>query len=401
MTTYILHKNVKSNLSQKGFVSILVMLIALVVAILGVYLLRSKFNQRFSQNLENVNPVNKSSENTSLEFDLMKPKTKVILDFSNSSLGQYSFAFNKSIKSWEYDKTNDVYSLSSGSTTTEAKIISESEVSKLLKKSVNNDGYATTTRNCTKVNRQVSGINFVYLECKTTYVHPGEKPGEVIDGDFGSKGHCLYKLSDNSYFGIFRKFDNMLTSDNCQMLKDLGIDRIKVLNSYNTFDESLVSRADEIVLDIKDKKFDKVSEFVHPNKGLFLSPHIFIRPDSNKVFTKEELLKSYSDNKKYIWGLSDGSGFPIELTFAEYINKFVYDRNFQKSQEVSVNKNESRSNSINNIKEALPKSVAIEYYFVDPKDTNELSNWGSLWLVFEKLDNVWYLVGIAHDQWNI
>jgi hypothetical protein len=108
-----------------------------------------------------------------------------------------------------------------------------------------------------------------------------------------------------------------------------------------------------------------------------------------------------TDPTVYNWGTYDGSGMPIELTFREYYEEFVYDVDFARPDVVGFNERVGQGNSIDNIASAYPDGVMVEYHFegFDPEYAG--MDWRSLRLVFEEKDGIWYLVGVVHDQWTI
>ncbi len=119
------------------------------------------------------------------------------------------------------------------------------------------------------------------------------------------------------------------------------------------------------------------------------------------IFPASQVLNFLPDKKVYTWGIYDGSGLPINLTSAEYYNKFIYDVDFINAPEISYNRIIGKGSTINNAFEIYPNTIIVEYHFsgFDPK--YEGMDWRSLRLVFEEKDTVWYLIGIIHDQWTI
>lgn len=163
--------------------------------------------------------------------------------------------------------------------------------------------------------------------------------------------------------------------------------------------KTIPNEADKAIEALKNKDFETLSALVSPKKGLRFSPYASVDLESDKVFTKDQVKNLMADKSKITWGVSDGSGEPIMLSFPEYYLKFIYDRDYQSAPQIEPNKRLGKSNSINNISQAYPNSKFIEYYF-PPKEGDEM-NWGSLRLVFEEDSGKLYLVGIIHDQWTI
>ncbi|HHV28768.1 GerMN domain-containing protein [Acetivibrio mesophilus] len=154
---------------------------------------------------------------------------------------------------------------------------------------------------------------------------------------------------------------------------------------------------------IKEKDMEKLASLVHPMKGVLFSPYSHIELEKHKVFTKDQIIGLLESGEVYTWGEYDGSGHPIELTFAQYYDRFIYDHDFENVEIVSYNEIKPYGNTIVNILDIYPDGKFIEYYFPgtaqpEPYDS---ADWASLRLVFEEYDGQWYLVCIAHGQWTI
>ncbi len=159
-------------------------------------------------------------------------------------------------------------------------------------------------------------------------------------------------------------------------------------------------RSIEVIQAIKNKDMKKLKEFVHPEKGVRFSPYTYVDTKSDLLFTPAQLEKLPSDNTIFIWGKYDGTGEPIKLTFNQYYDKFIYDRDFANAERISYNKMIEKGNTINNIRKIYPNSIVMDYYFDGSKQYSGM-DWKSLRLVYEKIDTQWYLVGIVHNQWTI
>jgi hypothetical protein len=165
--------------------------------------------------------------------------------------------------------------------------------------------------------------------------------------------------------------------------------------------ESIQYRSDEILHALKDNDMKKLASFVHPDKGVRFTPYSYVNTEKDIVVKAAEVPNLLKDTTKRIWGAYDGSGEPIDLTFDQYFKKFIYDVDFLEAPQIVFNEVIQRGNSINNIKDIYPKATFIEYHFPGFEKKYEGMDWRSLRLVFEKKDNIWYLVGIIHDQWTI
>jgi len=160
-------------------------------------------------------------------------------------------------------------------------------------------------------------------------------------------------------------------------------------------------RAKTVLTAIKNYDMEKFSDAVHPEKGVRFTPYTYVDVEKDLVFTAEEVRNLANDSKTYLWGYYDGSGEPMNLKFEDYYKAFIYDADYLNAEQVGYNKTLSYGNALDNSFEVYKNSIIVEYYFsgIDPK--YEGMDWRSLKLVFEKKNDVWYIVGIIHNQWTI
>ncbi|NLL71870.1 MAG: hypothetical protein GX238_12170 [Epulopiscium sp.] len=165
--------------------------------------------------------------------------------------------------------------------------------------------------------------------------------------------------------------------------------------------ESLIIHSQKLIELLRDKKIEEFSKYIHPTKGIRFSPYAYIDVDKDLIFQTQEIVELWKGSEKYTWGAYDGSGFPIELTLQEYYEQFIYDVDFVNPQMIGNNTVIGKGTTVNNIAEAYPDGVFIEYHFdhIDPQYAG--IDWRSLRLVFEKIEDAYYVVGIVHDQWTI
>lgn len=160
-------------------------------------------------------------------------------------------------------------------------------------------------------------------------------------------------------------------------------------------------RGEAVLTALKTGDFEKLSTYVHPDKGVRFTPYAHVDVNKDKKFTASQIKGMKGNTTVYEWGVYDGSGAPIKLTFSDYMKKFIYDQDYLQAKEISFNYPIGKGNTQNNEAQVYPGATIIEYHFpgFDPK--NEGMDWKSLRLVFEQKDGVWYLVGIIHAQWTI
>jgi hypothetical protein len=155
------------------------------------------------------------------------------------------------------------------------------------------------------------------------------------------------------------------------------------------------------VLDyIKAENYDALSQVVHPEYGVVFSPYATINLSSNKCFTVSQVAGFAQDKNKYVWGVYDGSGKPIELTPAEYFKEFVFDRDYTLASQVGVDAIIKSGNSLENISEVFPDVRFVDFH-IPGTDANSGIDWSSLRLGFEKYGDELKLTVIVHSEWTV
>ncbi|GAE27870.1 hypothetical protein JCM9140_4033 [Halalkalibacter wakoensis JCM 9140] len=163
----------------------------------------------------------------------------------------------------------------------------------------------------------------------------------------------------------------------------------------------LEETADHIVTLLRDQEMEALADYVHPTKGVRFSPYGHINVDEDKVLFAEQLVEVWEDETVYHWGYFDGSGHPIEKTFRDYYDRFVYDHDYANAEETAVNERLGDGMMIDNSDEIYPDADIVDYYFSGFEEEYEGMDWRSLRIVLEEQDGKWYLVGIIHDEWTI
>ncbi|NLN06239.1 MAG: hypothetical protein GX167_01285 [Firmicutes bacterium] len=152
---------------------------------------------------------------------------------------------------------------------------------------------------------------------------------------------------------------------------------------------------------LKNTDMAELADIVHPEKGLRFSPYFFVDLQNDKVFNAQQVARLNEDTTVYTWGIYDGIGEPIELTFNDYYDKFVYDQDFLNPHLIGNNTPIGSGNTVDNVAEAYPDGTFIEFHFTGFEPGYDGIDWRSLRLVFEQNEGKWYLVGIIHGQWTI
>jgi hypothetical protein len=166
-----------------------------------------------------------------------------------------------------------------------------------------------------------------------------------------------------------------------------------------SLNQTVLDRASEVIQTLQTQDMVALSSYIHPTDGVRFSPYAYVK-DTDQVFSSSEVASILADSSVYTWGAYSGTGEPINLSFPEYYSKFIYDQDFAEAPEMSLNHRLSVSNSIDNSSEFYPHAKIVEYYFpgFDPQYSG--MDWRSLRLVFSKFNDIWYLVGVIHDEWT-
>ncbi len=152
---------------------------------------------------------------------------------------------------------------------------------------------------------------------------------------------------------------------------------------------------------LKTKDAQALAQLAHPESGVRITPFTYVSED-DVVLASADLGGIFQSTKTYHWGVEDGSGQPIDGTFAAYYDKYLWDHDFTATPEVTLNRTMDRGSSTDNARDFYgPDAQVVEYHFpgFDPQYAG--MDWSSLRLVFQKAnDGKWYVTGLIHDRWG-
>lgn len=165
--------------------------------------------------------------------------------------------------------------------------------------------------------------------------------------------------------------------------------------------EELIRQSYLVLNSLKNQDYLALSGYVHPQKGLTLTPYSTVDPQKDKTLQSGDIAKAAKNDALYVWGFHDGSGAPIQLSISDYFKTYVYNADYSKAPMIGVNTVLSMGNSLENVQVAYPDAQFVEFYFpsLDPK-YNGL-DWCGLKLVFEQVLQEYKLVGLIHSEWTI
>lgn len=143
-----------------------------------------------------------------------------------------------------------------------------------------------------------------------------------------------------------------------------------------------------------------LASYVHPDLGVTFTPYSTVE-ESNLCFTADQIKNLAHDQTVYTWGLEDGRGDPIQMTFPQYFERYVYDKDYTQAPEIGVDRIITGGNALENLAEAYPGCRFVDFSYPSADPVNDGMDWSSLKLVFQPGDECWYLVGIVHGEWTI
>lgn len=163
-----------------------------------------------------------------------------------------------------------------------------------------------------------------------------------------------------------------------------------------------VREAAEAVLGaLAEPDLERLAELAHPERGILFSPYAHVDPEEDVVLLPEEIRELRQEDPVRIWGTFDGSGRPIEMTFAMYREEFIYDRDFRSAPEVAVDRRLGSGNTPDNIDAVFPEATTVEYHVPGSDPGGGGLDWASLRLVLIRDEGEWRLLGVVHDEWTI
>lgn len=167
-----------------------------------------------------------------------------------------------------------------------------------------------------------------------------------------------------------------------------------------TLAAALRDSADEILEALRDEDYEALAEAADPVAGVRFSPYAYVDIDDDVVIAADEVANLGEEDSVRTWGAFDGTGDPIEMTFADYRDRFVWDHDYLDAEQVGVNEVIATGNTLNNLAEAYPGDSFVEYHFSGFDPQYEGMDWRSLRVVMRPSSHGWTLVGIVHDEWT-
>lgn len=155
----------------------------------------------------------------------------------------------------------------------------------------------------------------------------------------------------------------------------------------------------KIISSLKSKNYILFSQFIHPHNGIRFSMYAYVQPEKDKHFSREDFNRYISMPTKFTWGEKDGTGDLLVVSLQNYLQQWVFKRDFTQAQ-FYLNEFKGKGNSINNLLKIYPNADFIENYIPGSKKYSGM-DWNSLRFVFEEFRGKYYLVAIINDEWTV
>ena len=167
--------------------------------------------------------------------------------------------------------------------------------------------------------------------------------------------------------------------------------------STEATDGELKEYARQILFAVAERDYAAISDVAHADFGIIFAPYSTVNLTTDRCFTASQIEKFGKDRQKYIWGVHNTSGEPIELTPNEYFDDFVFDADFTKCENFGIDEILRSGNALENTTEVFPEARFVDCYM--PGEGEE--DWKSLRLVFEEKDGLLFLTAIIHSEYTI
>ena len=164
---------------------------------------------------------------------------------------------------------------------------------------------------------------------------------------------------------------------------------------------ALLSLAFDVASALERRDYQTLSTYVHPSEGVLFTPYSTVDLNANLSFTPYQVARLGSDSTKYVWGISDGKGDPLELTAGDYFTRYVYNANYIQAPLLGIDRIIGSGNALENVLDTFPDCRFVEFYFPGILPEYNGFDWCGLKLVFLEYQGEYKLRAIVHSEWTI
>ncbi len=173
-------------------------------------------------------------------------------------------------------------------------------------------------------------------------------------------------------------------------------------NPNQTANQTAILLAMDVIQALQANDMQALETYAHPQNGIRFSPYSFVDQTNDIVIPSNNLIAEYGSATIHTWGSYDGSGDPIDLTFSDYFDRFVYNQDFANPHIIGNNQMvQTGGNTTNNLLTVYPNAEFVEFHFTGFDPQYDGMDWTSLRIVMEEYNGQLYVIGIIHDEWTI
>jgi hypothetical protein len=172
------------------------------------------------------------------------------------------------------------------------------------------------------------------------------------------------------------------------------------VSEKNNGPKDVTSVAKSVLVALKNKDYSTLENFTS-SQGLSWNEYPSLDMSKSDII-KTEISNIPTNSQKYLFGYTDGKGDPINLTISEYLDKWIYNKDYLNADEIAVNKMlDGGTNSLNTIIKDAGNRTVVAFYFKGFDRKYEGMDWTTLYLVFDLENGEYKLRGIAKNNWTI
>ena len=197
-----------------------------------------------------------------------------------------------------------------------------------------------------------------------------------------------------------------LAATGCQSSAESNIATPNQSNSHSSTpvvsdisQQTLKQQALRIQRALANEDFARITNDIHPTRGVRFSMYAYVRPETDKVFNREQFAQYLQQSKiRFTWGEKDGTGDLLVTPLPTYLDTWIDASKFNNAS-ISINEFQHSGNMINNLKKIYPNSEVVEFYHKGSEEYAGM-DWRIMRLVFEEYQGKRYLVAIVNEQWT-
>ena len=163
----------------------------------------------------------------------------------------------------------------------------------------------------------------------------------------------------------------------------------------------LLNAACAVVRLIQQRNYAGLSAYVHPDRGLTLTPYSTVNPVDDLTFTAAQVAAGGHHGTPEPWGRVPGPGELIQMTPEEFFSAHLAVSDYTQASRIGVDQVNISGNALENVAEAYPGCRFVDFTCPGSGAANQGQDWSALKLVFLPEQDHWLLVGLVHSQWTV